>query len=79
MCAWTHQDWLSLLFMDGVFGLFDLVALCGCHTLNVCLFVFVYASVAHLSCSMGVVFHCPLTHELLLLKRVMLHMAEWPS
>jgi hypothetical protein len=24
---------------DGVFGRFDLVALCGCHTLNVCLFV----------------------------------------
>ena len=24
---------------DGVFGRFDLAALCGCHTLNVCLFV----------------------------------------
>jgi hypothetical protein len=24
---------------DGVFGHFDLVAHCGCHTLNVCLFV----------------------------------------
>jgi hypothetical protein len=24
---------------DGVFGRFDLVALCGCHTLNVCLSV----------------------------------------
>jgi hypothetical protein len=24
---------------DGVFGRFDLVAMCGCHTLNVCLFV----------------------------------------
>jgi hypothetical protein len=24
---------------DGVFGRFDLVALCGCHTLSVCLFV----------------------------------------
>jgi hypothetical protein len=24
---------------DGVFGRFDPVALCGCHTLNVCLFV----------------------------------------
>jgi hypothetical protein len=28
---------------DGVFSRFDLVALCGCHTLNVCLFcLFVY-------------------------------------
>jgi hypothetical protein len=24
---------------NGVFGRFDLVALCGCHTFNVCLFV----------------------------------------
>jgi hypothetical protein len=28
-----------LVRSDGVFGRFDLVALCGCHTLNVCLFV----------------------------------------
>jgi hypothetical protein len=25
---------------DGVFGRFDLVALCGCHTLNVCFVLF---------------------------------------
>jgi hypothetical protein len=28
-----------LLPSDGVLGLFDLAALRGCHTLNVCLFV----------------------------------------
>jgi hypothetical protein len=29
-----------LLPSDGVFGRFDLAALCGCHTLYVCLFVY---------------------------------------
>ena len=28
--------WLCLDPSDGVFGRFDLAALCGCHTLNVC-------------------------------------------
>ena len=30
---------LSLICSDGVFGRFDLAALCGCRTLNFCLFV----------------------------------------
>ena len=29
-CVWTLDP------SDGVFGRFDLAALCGCHTLNVC-------------------------------------------
>jgi hypothetical protein len=39
-----HSGWVVapsvLVPSDGVFGRFDLVALCGCHTLNVCLFVY---------------------------------------
>ena len=37
MCVWQ----LVVIFsrVNGVFGRFDLAALCGCHTLNVCLFV----------------------------------------
>ena len=33
--------WNPLLLdpSDGVFGRFDLASLCGCHTINVCLFV----------------------------------------
>ena len=31
---------------DGVFGRFDLAALCGCRTLNVCLFVCLKAAKA---------------------------------
>ena len=29
---------------DGVFGCFDLAALCGCHTLNACCFMLCYSS-----------------------------------
>ena len=31
---------VSLAPSDGVFGRFDLAALCGCHTLNVCYVMF---------------------------------------
>ena len=31
---------------DGVFGRFDLAAPCGCHTLNVCLFVCLFCPTA---------------------------------
>ena len=37
---------------DGVFGRFDLAALCGCHTLNVC----------YLLCSLSFAQAAPLTH-----------------
>ena len=30
------------LVVDGVFGRFDLAALCGCHTLNVCYVMLCY-------------------------------------
>jgi hypothetical protein len=41
---WTFvSGWVTAPFvlvpLDGVFGRFDLAALRGCHTLNVCLFV----------------------------------------
>jgi hypothetical protein len=39
---------------DGVFGRFDLVALCGCHTLNVCLFVCIDVAMAMSKSSMGI-------------------------
>jgi hypothetical protein len=39
----VHMIWVVapsvLVPSNGVFGRFDLVALCGCHTLNACLFV----------------------------------------
>jgi hypothetical protein len=39
----SASGWVSAPFVlvpsNGVFGRFDLAALCGCHTLNVCLFV----------------------------------------
>ena len=44
MYAWVFLliggvDPLFLDPSDGVFGRFDLAALCGCRTLNLCLFV----------------------------------------
>ena len=35
-CYSTQTALLVLDPSDGVFGRFDLAALCGCHTLNVC-------------------------------------------
>ena len=34
--AWWYGTHCVLDPSDGVFGRFDLAALCGCHTLNVC-------------------------------------------
>jgi hypothetical protein len=36
---------LASLFSDGVFGRFDLVALCGCHALNVLFVCYTIAKV----------------------------------
>jgi hypothetical protein len=36
--GWVTAPYV-LVPSDSVFGRFDLVAMCGCHTLNVCLFV----------------------------------------
>ena len=41
-CMCGGVELISKLFLDpsdGVFGRFDLAALCGCRTLNFCLFV----------------------------------------
>jgi hypothetical protein len=43
VCRTSVSGWVTAPFAlvpsDGVFGRFDLAALRGCHTLNVCLFV----------------------------------------
>ena len=38
-CHNYKQGGVNEFISDGVFGRFDLAALCGCHTLNFCLFV----------------------------------------
>ena len=51
--------WIPLFLdpSDGVFGRFDLAALCGCRTLNFCLFVN-----CHLTRRLGFNHHPPLAH-----------------
>jgi hypothetical protein len=48
----SPSGWVSAPFVlvpsDGVFGRFDLAALRGCHTLNVCLFVCLGFGTSHL-------------------------------
>ena len=42
----THSKASAELYeLHGVFGRFDLAALCGCRTLNFCLFVFTFSSI----------------------------------
>ena len=48
LCAWWYGTHCVLDPSDGVFGRFDLAALGGCHTLNVCYVCYVIVDAGQL-------------------------------